>query len=1267
MTMRHDDVKGSQKYPPQSRDADRPEMDLGTEEEPTITEQFIPLAVRSGPLGGDGVALAGEYSDGRADTATEVAPSPLGYRGRTPQLPLSAPESLNGDRPSLDVGAGQGVGAEAASAAPQAIAVRTTAGIQAAEAQTAPLKMTRSISPARRSPSPPTMFGDEDDATLIPGAKAGRYEIKECLGRGGMGIVYRAYDPELDRPVALKLLYVGSGDAGDVERNTARSRLLSEAQALARLSHPNVITVFDVGNLDKYVFVAMELVEGHTLKQWLDEGTRTCWQVLDAFIAAGRGLAAAHEVGLIHRDFKPDNVMIGIDGRVRVLDFGLARTGALVDAPKNEGDGEGGGASDGGGDDKGDSKGEAKNHPKNYHDMKDGSDSSGLELLSGLMSKRKTRIQSQSRRRNLALTSLTDTSELDGPNTNSARLLVSSSPAYGASAATVAYIAPEQHSGLPVDARADQFSFCAALYEALYSVRPFSGDAEADVRQDVVDGKVTPPPSEIRVPHWLRNLLLRGLAYDADNRFTSMDELLDSLINGIERRKRLRRGLSVGVAMTLMVGAIGAMVFWAANAQESENERCRSGVGQIDELWSEKNKQALREQFIASRRPYGEQTFQRLDAMVTDYGREWADMRISACEATHVHGEQSEQMLDLRMSCLDNRLGALRGLVRALEKDTASAAAGTVVDRALDAARRLPGIEACSDETRLLEAFPLPHDPEKEAEIVAIGEQIEECEARLETGQSHAISGAALEVVASADELKFPPVQARAYFLLGRVQEQLGELKSAESSLHTAARLAAQARDDRLAAEVWIELMWLLGSRMGKYDEAFALGSLAEIAILRAGGGDDLHAELRARIGTLLGRAGKYEEAERDLNRAINLAEKHWGPSHPVVSRYTGHLALLYLARGDYTMARTFHEELLKLTEETCGTDHVFSIEPLLDLGRIALDQGHFEESADYLRRALAIARANLGESAIESATPLMYLGLLDLARYRFPDAETSLNEAYTLLSQGYGEEHERTADVLVARTRLRLLQQRLGEAEDDLARALTIYGKVLGQRSSRYGQALALRAAVLRAQGDLPAAIDVGRRALSIMEDSVAADHVALAPVLHELGQTLVARKLYEEAETHLQRALALRQEALGVDAPQVAETLLALGQLMVNTGNDRLAAEHLQRAIAIGVGHGYPGVVLAGPRFTLAQALWDIGPNNRRRASGDRAVGAIVGESVRELAVELAIKARNAIAAASESTDDGLKELLKADIGIPDISAVNAWLEDRRRLVQR
>jgi hypothetical protein len=166
------------------------------------------------------------------------------------------------------------------------------------------------------------------EKTLPRGTNLARYVVLDPIGRGGMGVVYSAYDPELDRKVALKLL---RPDLRTSANGPARSGLLAEAQAMARLSHPNIITVFDVGTWKEEVFFAMEFVRGQTLRSTQVARDVRPRRLLELYLAAGTGLAAAHAEGIIHRDFKAENVLVGDDGRVRVTDFGLARAAHDVD------------------------------------------------------------------------------------------------------------------------------------------------------------------------------------------------------------------------------------------------------------------------------------------------------------------------------------------------------------------------------------------------------------------------------------------------------------------------------------------------------------------------------------------------------------------------------------------------------------------------------------------------------------------------------------------------------------------------------------------------------------------------------------------------------------------------------------------------------------------------------------------------------------------------------------------------------------------------
>jgi hypothetical protein len=307
------------------------------------------------------------------------------------------------------------------------------------------------------------------------GTKIGRFLVVGELGRGGMGVVYSAHDRELDRKVALKVLR--AAEATEEEQ----MRMLREGQAMARITHPNVITVFEVGVEGKLVFLAQELLDAGTLGKWLSSPHSPA-EVLDKFVAAGRGLAAAHAAGLVHRDFKPDNVLLGKDGRVRVSDFGLAR--ALADA----------------------------------------------DLASAT-------------RANMARAQLELAKSPMSPLTRT-----------GAVMGTPMFMAPEQHEGSRADERSDQFAFAVALYQALYGDWPFAGKTAVALADNVIAGRMQPPPKGAQVSARLRQILLRALATRPGDRYPSMDALLADLTRPPGRKLR-NVVLAISVA-TLAAGAV---------------------------------------------------------------------------------------------------------------------------------------------------------------------------------------------------------------------------------------------------------------------------------------------------------------------------------------------------------------------------------------------------------------------------------------------------------------------------------------------------------------------------------------------------------------------------------------------------------------------------------------------------------------------------------------------------------------------------------------
>ncbi len=321
---------------------------------------------------------------------------------------------------------------------------------------------------------------------LVAGTQVGRFEILGVLGVGAAGIVYRARDGQLKRQVALKLLRPDITEPHQVAG--WRNRMLLEAEAMARLSHPNVVVVYEVGTYEETVFIAMEIVEGESLADWLEAKAPSWREIVEVFIPIGKGLAATHDAGVVHGDFKPVNVMIAADGRPRIADFGLAEsapTGGLADLTDSQ-----------------------------------------------------TALRSSSKRPKVSGTPL--------------------------------YMAPEQLLGRGAEARSDQFSFCVALFRALYGRHPFSASASGaqstrGITLAISRGELKEPPPDHPVPADVYRALERGLAKQPEDRHPSMGALATALEQALDASgARARRKVVRMVAGAVGLGGLLAAGLWGS-------------------------------------------------------------------------------------------------------------------------------------------------------------------------------------------------------------------------------------------------------------------------------------------------------------------------------------------------------------------------------------------------------------------------------------------------------------------------------------------------------------------------------------------------------------------------------------------------------------------------------------------------------------------------------------------------------------------------------
>ena len=862
---------------------------------------------------------------------------------------------------------------------------------------------------------------------LARGATIGRYLVLEKIGLGGMGIVYSAFDPELDRRVAIKILRADVG-ARDAKKGGAwRARMVREAQAMARLAHPNVLPVYDVGTLDDgRVFVAMELVEGGTLGGWLRSGERTWPEIVRMFIGAGRGLAAAHAAGLVHRDFKPENVLVGRDGRPRVTDFGLVRVISTTPTP----------------DEVPTTPPEPEPEPVPVPEPVP-----------------------------------------DAPSGNA--LLHTPLTIAGTIMGTLGYMSPEQSLARPIDARSDQFSFCAALYEALYRQAAFAGANPQEMMAQVRRGIVRPPPASSPVPQFVARAVLRGLSAKPEERFPTMDALLEAL--GRDPRRRLRRGLSIAALVSVAVAATAAGARFGAGPREAV---CGGAEARLRDVWDDARRARLRAAFTGPGRPayaadVAEETIKTLD----NYSTRFAAAHFEACAATRLRREQPEEALTLRMECLESRRRDLHALTDVLltpdapDAGNASASGDTVVERAVQAARGLPSLDACDDVALLRAAVPPPADAAARARVDALRGRLAEGHALLAAGRYTQAASLVAPLVAECRAVGYGPLAAEAYELDGRLRWNASDWRGAATSLKEAILAAEASRLDDVKAASAVVL-----AEVSLDVDGFAAARewlrFARAAVARIEHRPELRVDVAIAAATIAFREAKHAEAEAAAREALALAERTLPADHALAieaSRVLGD-ALNY--GGKREEALTAFARARALVERTLGPRHP-------DVGTL-------------LRKEAEVwAMAHDGARSLEKidAALTLYTAALPADALSIAQARTSRAEALSLLG--------RHAEALV-----------------EEQRALPVYERVFGADSLDVGVSNVNLGHALLELGRLPEARQRLERGLSLYEKHLTRDDADKAEPLYYLGRLALAERRPKRALAPLERALALRAD---------------------------------------------------------------------------------------------------------------------------------------------
>jgi tetratricopeptide (TPR) repeat protein/tRNA A-37 threonylcarbamoyl transferase component Bud32 len=939
--------------------------------------------------------------------------------------------------------------------------------------------------------------------------KISRFVLLERIGTGGMGEIYAAYDSQLERKVAIKLLRPEMRTANA----RARQRLLREAQTLARVSHPNVVHVYEAGETGDQVYLAMELVLGVPLNRWLeqfDADRERRWQViLDKLVAAGRGLAAIHDAGLLHRDFKPANVLVRPDGRVCVVDLGLARSAAGTS--------------------------EATVTAVDRHASVAGEPDDPPDG---------------------ARTSFDDRLTMTG-------MLVG----------TPAYMAPEQITGGVADHRSDQFSFCVALYEALYGARPFRGQDFTTLRDSVTSGEIMAPPARSRVPGWLWKVLARGLANQPGDRYPSMAVLLAAL-ERVSARKRQRWV----AAAALLCGGVVAGSAAVLGVLEDRGEECAAAAGMgLTDTWNPWIKERIRAAFSVTRAPYAEAVWQSIERGIDQYQQRWQHERVAACRATHVDEIQTHDELVLRNRCLDQQAGRLRVLV-----DQLVDADARLVENALSGVTFLGTPETCSNLQALAPA-PLASTLQPAVQAMRVG--FDQAHVQAIAGDFDRALQLTEKQLAVAVAMDHQPVLAEALYHHGAIRLERGtdtDVEEGTEAMLRALDLAEAAGDDALTAEIWNTLVRHREGNLAAGQLAFwARRALA--ATDRIGDHGLQRAQALHNLGTALFRQGeRYPEADRHLTEAIELAERASAPTLLVVEMLHDR-ANVQQKRARYQDALASYERALRLARAELGEAHPRMRSLRLDFSDFLIQTAEHESSA--------------GDPGM-------------LAR-----AHAYLEQERALRAELHGPESPQVAKAHVLLANHEIQRQAFQSAEHHLQRALSIYERARGPSHADVAEPLMVLGAALFHQGRYDEALRHWQRERDIRLADAGAQPETLGVTEANIGEALLRLGRHGEALQAFDRARGQFEQATEIHPAHLALLNKARGQAFLGLGRPYEAVAYLEAALPLYRVHTIDRLELADTLWSLARALRtsdrQTSPRARAMAEEARAIYAAAKQS--------------------------------------------------------
>ncbi len=881
--------------------------------------------------------------------------------------------------------------------------------------------------------------------------RLGRYTLLDRLGAGGMGVVYRAFDPELDRQVAIKLIrHAGSEDAAA----EFSERLRREARALAKLQHPNVIHVYDVGTAGNDVYVAMELVDGADLGTWMRERQRPVREILSILIAAGKGLAAAHAAGLVHRDFKPANVLVGKDGRVRVLDFGLARESRIDshDAPSPE-------AVDPVMTTAGSTLGTPAYMSPEQHDGKTVDARSDqycffVTLWEALAGERPF---------------------LGNDIEEIRRAKLNERPTSPRIPTWLSKILRRGLSPTPEDRYSSMEVVLALLKRD--PARRLRRIGAAGVSVAVVGGAMG---------------LLWMQKAELESRCRGGDADLEAAWNE-DRKQQVSeafRSSGLGYADESSARVIAALDDYAARWRAQQRDACEDthvrgtqSEGRLDlRMACLRDREALLGSLV--------DVLETADADVVEHAMDAVTSLdpVEDCEDERVIARMQHQADDPELAAERERIAPELSRSRALHAAGRYARAAEIAGSLLETidAERVPALAA---RVQLVRGFSLE----------SAGD-LDGCKAALT---------AAFLAATRADD---GATAARAATQLLRITGALEENQQwGNHWAEVADALLSRPDASKLTRALWLGEVGIIEQLRGDYTGVLDKQQRALALVQEIRGPDHyLTSVMWDRVALAQNDLGMHDEALESSKESVRIRENHFGPTHPRVAKaYANHALSLHHAGRTEEAAETM-ERALAIFSKVAGDDHADTIKILINLAVLRTELGQYETAIEDLERALSASERTLGPG---HPSVSLALGNLANAYEGLGQPETAAEysrRAIEVLSAVYGPDNARVG-VFVNNLGGNLLAMgKYAEAASTYARALAIFAESPPPGYFPLDQAKARHARALRLSGEAD-------RALAAIEATAEALDEDIAPELRllvefERGAALVASGRDEE-----------------------------------------------------------------------------------------------------------------------------------------------------------